>query len=49
MRRKLLAVLVVPSLLMLGACGDDESSADEGPSPESTGISWASCGTSKAR
>jgi peptidylprolyl isomerase len=43
-RRKLLAVLVVPALLMLGACGDDESSTDEGPSPESTGIAGVSIG-----
>ena len=44
MRRKLLAVLVVPALLMLGACGDDESSADGGPSPQSTGIPGVSIG-----
>src|SRR5262245_42598027 len=43
-RRKLLAVLVVPALLMLGACGDDDSSADDGPAPESTGIAGVSVG-----
>ena len=39
MRRKLFAVLVVPALLMLGACGGDDNSADSGPAPQSTGIS----------
>ena len=44
MRRKLLAALVVPALLMLGACGDDDSSADDGPAPEATGIPGVSIG-----
>lgn len=44
MRRKLLAVLLVPALLALGACGDDEGSADEGPAPEATGIEGVSIG-----
>ena len=39
MRRKLFAALVVPALLMLGACGSDDNSADSGPAPQSTGIS----------
>jgi peptidylprolyl isomerase len=43
-RRKLLAALVVPALLMLGACGDDDSSADDGPAPEATGIPGVSIG-----
>lgn len=43
MRRKLLAVLLVPALFALGACGDDESS-DSGPSPEATGIEGVSVG-----
>jgi peptidylprolyl isomerase len=43
-RRKLLAVLLVPALLALGACGDDETSSDSGPSPEATGIDGVSVG-----
>jgi peptidylprolyl isomerase len=43
LRRKLLAVLLVPALLALGACGD-EGSSDSGPSPESTGIDGVSVG-----
>jgi peptidylprolyl isomerase len=42
-RRKLLAVLLVPTLLALGACGDDDP-ADSGPAPESTGIEGVSVG-----
>jgi peptidylprolyl isomerase len=42
-RRKLLAVFLVPALLALGACGDDGSS-DSGPAPESTGIDGVSVG-----
>ncbi|HYJ66296.1 MAG TPA: FKBP-type peptidyl-prolyl cis-trans isomerase [Nocardioidaceae bacterium] len=44
MRRKLLAVLLVPALLALGACGDDDESSDSGPSPEATGIDGVSVG-----
>lgn len=44
MRRKLLAVLLVPALLALSACGDDEG--DSGPQPESTGIEGVSIGGS---
>jgi FKBP-type peptidyl-prolyl cis-trans isomerase len=43
-RRKLLAVLLVPALLALGACGDDDESSDSGPSPEATGIEGVSVG-----
>jgi peptidylprolyl isomerase len=43
-RRKLLAVLLVPALLALGACGDDNEAETEGPSTESTGIDGVSIG-----
>jgi FKBP-type peptidyl-prolyl cis-trans isomerase len=43
-RRKLLAVLLVPALLALGACGDDDESSDSGASPEATGIDGVSVG-----
>jgi FKBP-type peptidyl-prolyl cis-trans isomerase len=43
-RRKLLAVLLVPALFALSACGDDEAAEDTGPSPESTGIEGVSVG-----
>lgn len=42
MRRKLLAVLLVPALLALSACGDDEG--DSGPQAESTSIDGVSIG-----
>jgi FKBP-type peptidyl-prolyl cis-trans isomerase len=45
-RRKLLAVLLVPALFALSACGDDEAAEDTGPSPESTGIEGVSVGGS---
>jgi peptidylprolyl isomerase len=45
-RRKLLAVLLVPALFALSACGDDEAAEDSGPSPESTGIEGVSVGGS---
>ena len=44
MRRKLFAVLIVPALLMLGACGGDDKSADSAPAPQSTGIAGVSVG-----
>lgn len=44
MRRKLLAVLLVPALLALSACGDDDDSGDSGPAPEATGIEGVSVG-----
>ena len=37
-------MLLVPALLALGACGDDDESGDSGPSPEATGIEGVSVG-----